>query len=312
MAVYHKSSQTQSRTRPATWVPRRVYYVLAYLKRALAPGKSRAISNRQIQEAIRFGSEGEVSQIMRWLAGEAPTAGRWAYGVLRDNEQRYQFIDRERMPSGGYVITLLLTPRPIAPAVIEPQIVQLSLFENDPFMIPPAQHQDASRRGSFSDIPDRTPDRPLPARQNACSQGDHAKETHEDQQQQRSASLENSPLFQRLMSDPDMNKSLAMRVVTNAPGTLADFLADLAAAPRGTHVPPLFWVASIWATGKRPKARDTAPRHAPIGRAVPLDNRPQLAYYTPPKRDDVLTPEQRRAKLAALGTPDWAVKAGTQ
>lgn len=303
-AVYHKT-----RTRPQTWVPRRVYYVLAYLKRQLTPDKPKAISNKTIQEAIRFGSEGEVSQIMRWLSGELPTMGRWAYGVLRDNAQRYRFIDRERMPSGGYLIRLLPQPEPLAPAAGAPQIVQLSLFGDDPSMIPPAPLPDAETRGSFYDM---APDRPDPQHlnaPNARSQRDHAKETHEDQQQQPSLALENSLLYQRLISDPDMNESLAIRVVQNAPGALADFLADLATVPSSAHT-PLIWLASIWATGKRPKPRNKAPRHTPEGRAVPADNRPVPAYFERGARPNALSPEQIRAKLASMPRPDWTVKAG--
>ena len=103
---------SRRRTRPATWVPRRVYYVLAYLKRQLASGNPQAISNKRTQDAIRFGSEGEVSQIMRWLAGEAPTKGRWSYGVL-NTPQVYRFIVRElhdfvnRVEDGGGTLAVL-------------------------------------------------------------------------------------------------------------------------------------------------------------------------------------------------------------
>lgn len=175
MQVYHTSSQTHARTRPATWVPRRVYYVLAYLKRQLTPGTPKAISNKHIQEAIGFGSEGEVSQIMRWLGGELPTSGRWAYGILRETEQRYRFIERERMPSGGYTITLLPTPRPID----APEAVQLS-FLDDPSMIPLAGQQDAAQRGSFSHDPPRQPDRRHSSAANARSERDHPKDMLEE------------------------------------------------------------------------------------------------------------------------------------
>lgn len=180
-SVYHNSP----RTRAATWVPRRVYYVLAYLKRQLTPGKPTAISNKRIQDAIRFGSEGEVSQIMRWLAGELPTMGRWAYGVLNTNAQQHRFITRERMPSGGYLITLLATPAPIGVAAeAPPEIVQLS-FLDDPSVIPPPQHSDAARGGSFSESRPQSTDQPRPARANARSQRDHEKETHEESEQQQ-------------------------------------------------------------------------------------------------------------------------------
>lgn len=307
--VYHTP-----RTRPATWTPRRVWYVLRYLKRTLTPGTPKAISNKHIQEAVGFGSEGEVSQIMRWLAGDAPTTGRWAYGVLQATEQRYRFVTRERMPSGGYSLTLLAAPAPIAPAAIEPQIAQLDMFADDPSMIPPCPRQDAADRGSFSAMaPERT-DLAQPNAPNARSQRDHVKESlHDQQQQQPSLARESNPLYQRLMADSDMSETLAMRVVRHAPGTLADFLADLAAAPRHVRA-PLYWLAAIWATGKRPTPRTTAPRHVPgqTTRPEPTDNRPVPQYVVRQERPDALSREQIRAKLAAMPRPDWIVKAGQQ
>lgn len=121
-----------------------------------------------------------------------------------------------------------------------------------------------------------------------------------DQQQQPSrVALELHPLYQRLTSDPDMNESLALRVADHAPGTLAEFEADLAAAPRHLRVRPLFWLAKIWASGKRPQARDRAPRRETAPRAAP-------EYYTPAPRAS-LSLEERRALAAQYrpfgGTP---------
>lgn len=178
-AVYHKPS----RTRSTTWVPRRVFYVLRHLQRTLVAGKAQAISNKQIQTAIRFGSEGEVSQIMRWLSGEAPTMGRWAYGHLQANAQQYRFITRERLPSGGYSVTLLATPERIdAPRLAVPQVVQLSFFDdkNDPSMIPHAPQQDASQEGSFSHDPFDGADLRQSNAPDRRSQGDqHEERSHE-------------------------------------------------------------------------------------------------------------------------------------
>jgi len=162
-----------SRTRARHWVPRRIYYVLAYLKRQLAPGKARAISNYRIKEALGFGSEGEVSQIMRWLAGEAPTTGRWSYGVL-NTPQTYRFIVRERMPSGGYLITLLAVPKLIEEA--PPEAVQLCLWD-DPSMIPHGEHQDAAKRGSSTHDPSLRLDLPRQDAADQRTQGDQHEET---------------------------------------------------------------------------------------------------------------------------------------
>lgn len=112
MTVYHTSSQAQAQARRASRVPRRAAVVLRHLRHRLTPGNAKAISNKQIQAAIGFGSEGEVSQIMRWLSGELPTAGRWAHQSLAA-PQTHRYITREIAPSGGYLITLLASPHPI-------------------------------------------------------------------------------------------------------------------------------------------------------------------------------------------------------
>lgn len=167
-----RKANVASRTRTAHWVPRRIYYVLAYLKRWLTPGKPCALSNAAIKAAIHFGSEGEVSQIMRWLAGDVPTMGRWAYGVL-NTPQIYRFITRERMPSGGYLITLLAVPELIDPP--KPEAVQLS-FLDDPSMIPLLAHQDALEGGSSTAMRVRRVDR----RHQDAADRRLARDQHED------------------------------------------------------------------------------------------------------------------------------------
>jgi len=179
MEVYHKPP----RTRASTWVPRRVYYVLRFLQRRLTAGQSQPLSNKQVKDAIKFGSEGEVSQIMRYLAGEQPTMGHWAYGALNMHAQTYRFITRDRLPSGGYSITLLPTPERIdAPQLVLPEIVQLSFFgaENDPSMIPQIGQQDALQGGSFVHDPFARADLPLANAEECRSQRDqHEHRSHE-------------------------------------------------------------------------------------------------------------------------------------
>jgi hypothetical protein len=293
MTVYHKPQ----RTRAATWVPRRVYYVLAFLKRQLTPGTPRAISNKRIQDAIGFGSEGEVSQIMRYLSGEQPTAGRWAYGVLRDNPQRYRFIDRERMPSGGYLITLLATPEPIGlVAETPPQVVQLS-FLDDPSVIPPVALSDAARGGSFSDRPVQVPDHPRPARQNARSQRDQHEETHEESDQEKE--LAHTPLFERLMAQPKMNRRLAQRIARSPIGTLPEFEADLQLAQTFAQTPFWFTVA-CWRDGQRVVAPEE-PRHVDTARSYPHARTRRSAQTHQPSRSasDQAAPNTDYAALLA-------------
>lgn len=250
--VYHTP---QHRTRAATWVPRRVYYVLAYLKRCLTPGTPQAISNKHIQAAIRFGSEGEVSQIMRWLAGELPTTGRWAYKVLA-TEQVYRFITRDRLPSGGYCITLLARPEPLAARTVPaPEPVQLS-FLDDPSMIPLAADQDARNRGSFSPMSPAHLDRAHSSAADRRSQRDHPKESHEERDQEQESA---HPLFARLMAQPQMSRKLAAQIAQTPIGSVADFETDLALAHAFARSPFFFTVAR-WRDGQRVVAPEE-PQH---------------------------------------------------
>jgi len=252
MPSYHKS-----RTRATTWVPRRVYYVLRHLQRQLTPGQAQAISNKQIQLGVKFGSEGEVSQIMRWLSGEAPTMGRWAYGCLNANAQTYRFITRERLPSGGYSVTLLVTPERIdAPSVRLPEIIQLSFFggENDPSMIPHGGQQDAAQGGSFFHDPSASTDPEQPKAADSRSERDHPKETPKIQTQEKELAC---PLFERLMIQPGMSRALAQRIARSPLGTLADFEADLKLAEAFARSPFFFTVAR-WRDGQRVIAPEEA------------------------------------------------------
>jgi hypothetical protein len=300
--VYHTSSHTQSRTRATTHKPRRAYYVFKYLERQLTPGKARAISNAQIKEALRFGSEGEISQIMRWLAGEQPTAGRWAYKAL-NQEQVYRFIERERLPHGGYSITLLARPEPIAArAEPTPEVVQLS-FLDDPLMIPPAPQQDAARRGSFSDLPASRPDRAHCNAADRRSQGDHPKESLEESDQEEGTrtpqkTLEADPLYQHLLSKPGMNRNLARTIAQHPLGSIADFEIELGIAETLGKTTPLFYTAALWRDGKHVEAPEerhherSARGHATSGartRTATTDARIRSAGATDSERGPIRT-----------------------
>lgn len=255
MASYQKP-----RTRATTWVPRRVYYVLRHLQRSLTAGTAQAISNKQIQIAVKFGSEGEVSQIMRWLAGETPTMGRWAAGYLQANAQTYRFITRERLPSGGYSVTLLGTPERIdAPVIRLPEIVQLSFFgaDNDPSMIPHAGQQDAAQGGSFLHDPFSEADPQQSKAAHVGSAGDQHEESPKEIQEEEG----HTPLFDRLLREPGMNRRYAQQVVTHAIGSLTDFEADLRLAQADPSLRrPLFVVTQRWLSGQR-FTQAEEPRH---------------------------------------------------
>jgi hypothetical protein len=286
------------RTRATTWAPRRAYYVLRYLKRQLAPGKPRALSNKQIQTAIGFGSEGEVSQIMRWLCGELPTLGRWAYGYL-NAPQTYRFIDRERTPAGGYLITLLATPTPIDQVEMAlPQIVQLS-FLDDPSMIPHAAHQDAPQGGSFFHDPLGDADLSHQERQNARSQGDHPKESHEESDQEEESAR--SPLFERLIAQPGMDWPLARRIVANPVGTLSEFESDLALAQTFARSPFFFTVAK-WRDGQRVLAPEVC-HERPRSAAPARTRRGSQPNRPAPTADPATDPEYTAYLAECLAAP---------
>lgn len=264
-SVYHN----KPRTRATTWVPRRCYYVLRHLQRTLEVGKAQPLSNKQIKDAIRFGSEGEVSQIMRWLSGEAPTMGRWAYGALNANPQQYRFITRERMPSGGYLVTLFPTPERIdAPQIALPQVVQLSFFglENDPSMIPHAGQQNAPQGGSFSHDPFDVVDRGQQSAANRGSEGDQHEETQKNQTQEEETA--HSPLFERLIAQPGMSRKLARQIAHAPLGTMEAFETDLRVAQTFARDPFYFTVAR-WRDGQRVVAPEESHHEHPARSATP-------------------------------------------
>jgi hypothetical protein len=308
MEVYHK----KSRTRSTIYVPRRAFYVRRFLERTLTPGTPQAISNKQIQLGVRFGSEGEVSQIMRWLAGESPTMGRWAYGALQANAQTYRFITRERTPSGAYVITLLPTPERIdAPRLALPQVVQLSFFgdTNDPPVIPHAPQQDASEGGSFSHDPFDAGDL---AQQSAADRGSQ-RDQHEErlQTQTQEEELARSPLFAWLITQPGMSRKLARQIAKSPMGTLADFESDLKIAQTFARDPFYFTVAK-WRDSERVHAPEESRDEHPARSASGARRRPRANRPAPPANPahaadyDALLAEIRAARpLTAeeLGLP---------
>lgn len=289
-----------SRTRAATWVPRRIYYVLAYLKRQLAPSKPRPLSNYRIKEALGFGSEGEVSQIMRWLGGELPTKGRWSYGVL-DTPQTYRFIVRERMPSGGYLITLLAQPEQIDPPI--PEAVQLA-FWDDPSMIPLPAHQDAANEGSSATMCPVSADRP---RQDAAphgSQRDQYKENVKESNKQQHgahpqknewsaitiggldflpiAALEKAGVTPQIFLDA--NRKILTRMEYNRPAQIRILIRSLL-----THQ-PIYSAAEL--------AAREEPHHERPARSAPTGARRRAASNRPAQTADPASPIDYAALIA--------------
>lgn len=298
-----KPAPSAPRTRPATWIPRRAYYVYRYLRRVLTVGTPTAISNKQIQVALGFGSEGEISQIMRWLGGDVPLSGRWAYGALTA-PQIYRFIARERTPSGAYLITLLLTPTPIAaPPDPAPEGVQLSLWD-DPPMIPLAPLPDALGGGSSAHDP---PPRPIVPHQepgNERSQGDHPKETHEDSDQEEESRARE--LFDRLLAQPGMDRTFAQRVVQHAPGTRAEFEADVRIAQTIRDIrSPFFFTVARWRDGQRVEAPERLHDEQPITPAAADRSaraRRRAETNRGERKSNTGTPEEYAALLAEIAT----------
>ena len=245
---------THRRRRTSGPLPLRIYIVLKYLRAVLPAGQGVNVSNAAIAAAVGYGSEGEVSQIMRWLAGELPLSGRWAHRYL-DAPQQLRYVERERRPDGGYTTTLLAVPVPIA------------LAEDDPLDDP----QQAVRRAESANS---THD-PLVQQSFAASvcdtrenQRDHAIESESTQTQEeesartRECSIEADPLYVRLMAEPSMSRSLARRIAERPLGSLAEFERDLAlASATPTIATPLYFTLARWRDGQRVIAQE--PHHEP-------------------------------------------------
>lgn len=248
--VYHRTTPHQHHRRNSTGtLPLRIYLVLKYLRAALPPGAAVNVSNAAITAAVGYGSEGEVSQVMRWLAGELPLSGRWAHRYL-DAPQRLRYIARERRPDGGYTTTLLVVPTPIA------------LSDHDPLDDPQPSRPRAESTHVAHDPPVQLSFF-ASERDTGRIEGDHAIESEFMQtQEQESApahdcSVEDDPLYQRLMREPNMSRALARRVAAQRLGTLDEFERDLALAQAmPTIASPLYFTVARWRDGQRVVAQE--------------------------------------------------------
>lgn len=284
--VYHRTSaRTQRRSHGP--LPVRIYIVLKYLRQVLTPGERIRLSNAALAQAVGYGSEGEISQVMRWLAGEIPAMGRWAHRYL-DTPQQLRYILRERRPDGGYTTTLLAAPTPIA------------LSDHDPLDDP-----DAADTGAESAVFAHDPPHQLTffASESGTSeiQRDHAIESKFNQTQEkesartRDSSIETSPLYQRLMCEPSMSRSLARRVAAAPLGSLAEFEHDLALArTMPTIASPLYFTLARWRDGQRIVAQE--PCHEP-------QSSPTLAHAQHRS-------QQRRRRAERFGASRGAASSG--
>lgn len=257
MQVYHTSTPHHTRRtshRLQGPLPLRTYLVLKYLRSVLTPGRPASISNAVLAEAVGYGSEGEVSQIMRWLSGELPLSGRWAHRYL-EAPQQLRYIERERRPDGGYTTTLLATPAPLV------------LTDHDPLDDPQGAHTGAESAIFSHDPPLQLSFFASESEENEI-QRDHAIEstkfTKEEEESAHTREMTNEarppeppqpaarPLYHRLMNEPSMSHSLARRIAAAPLGTLADFEHDLAlAASLPSVASPLYFTVARWRDGQR-------------------------------------------------------------
>lgn len=251
---YHESAtSTVTRTRRRRSggpLPLRVYLVLKWLRTVLNPGQPASISNAAVAEGVGYKSEGEVSQILRWLAGDLPTTGRWAHRYL-DQAQQLRYLRRERRPDGGYSTTLLATPEPLVIADAEPAhdpSDDPSSAAPDSGMIPPPMHDPSGESCSEASEGGK----PRIERDHAIQQDSNQGVQEEESARAPEASIEQNPLEERLMAEPRMRRSVARRVVARALGDLAAFEYDVGLAqitPGATD--PFFFTVARWLDGQR-------------------------------------------------------------
>lgn len=260
MQVYHTSEPARPPRHRARRLlgplPLRVYLVLKYLRAALPPGQPVSLSNAALAQAVGYGSEGEVSQVMRWLSGALPLSGRWAHRYL-DAPQQLRYLVRERRPDGGYITTLLATPTPLA------------LAEHDP-VDDPQPSRSSGESAVFAHDPLEQQCFTAPGCDEHEFQRDHAIESKFNQTQEeesartRESSIEASALYQRLISEPSMSRSLARRLAAAPLGTLAEFERDIQiAASIPSVATPLYFTVARWRDGQRVRAQEMCHAHAP-------------------------------------------------
>jgi hypothetical protein len=103
-----------------------------------------------------------------------------------------------------------------------------------------------------------------------------------------------TPLFERLIAQPNMSRSLAMKIARTPIGTLADFLHDLRIAQMISDIRTPFWfTVAKWRDGQRveapeerPDERANQPRRA---RPSAPQRQPDATRATPPERGPVRT-----------------------
>jgi hypothetical protein len=213
------------------------------------------LSNAAICQGVSYGSEGEVSQILRWLAGELPTAGRWSHRYL-DAPQRLRYLHRERRPDGGYTTIVLAVPEPIVLA--EPVM-------DDPSEAPQDSASECAPEGSCSMIPseestgaasERAPGEPK--KDHAINRDSNHPDQEEESAREREASIgqklpiEQDPLYRHLMDIPRMDEPTARAIAEHPPGDIADFDRDVALAEALPNIEtPIWFTVYKWAHGLR-------------------------------------------------------------
>lgn len=267
--VYHRTTARPQR-RSQGPLPLRIYLVLKYLRLVLPPGEQVSLSNAAIAQAVGYGSEGEVSQVMRWLAGDLPLSGRWAHRYL-DTPQELRYILRERRPDGGYTTTLLVAPTPIALSDHDPlDDPQPSLTHAESTNVAHDPPQQASFFASGSDVLEIQRDHAIESEFIQTQEKESAR-THSSEQ-----TIEQSPLYQRLMREPSMSRALARRVAVAPLGSLAEFERDLALArTMPTIASPLYFTLARWRDGQRVVVQER--RYEPQSSPTPAhaQHRPQ-------------------------------------
>jgi hypothetical protein len=237
---------------------------LKYLRAVAPAGQPISLSNASICAGVGYGSEGEVSQILRWLAGELPMTGRWAHRYL-DTPQQLRYLRRERRPDGGYLTTVLAAPEPIV----------LAAVSDDPVHDPANQAFPRAPQGIMDHDPLTVAPQSAPPCPTETAARDHARESesnHAAQQErapiQNDSAVAESLLYQCLIANPHMSRPLAQRIAANPVGTRDDFERDLALAHDLDSITQPFWfTVSRWRDGQRVLAKEAHDDRRPAERS---------------------------------------------
>jgi len=169
---------------------------------------------------------------------------------------------------------------------------------------PPAMPESALGSDEPPAALDQVPDRDSTALgcdqahdRSACMVHDDSKIQEEESARPPSFSFETDPLYQRLIANPRMNRTLARTIAQAPPGTVADFESDLRVAQTFARTP--FWfTVDKWQEQQRVIAPEEPRDERPAARSASTGTRRRAAPNRSEQAADPATDAEYRAYLA--------------